>query len=138
MFSNDIVGSSPARTASATRTSVRLFAEGVPTGRRSRPRSGSTVGGENDCAAARARPLRPRGRQTAVTGMNVRLIYRRDRYLRGSDHVSFLQQGYPAVRFTEPHENFNHEHQDVRVENGVQFGDLLQFVDFEYVATWRG
>ena len=60
------------------------------------------------------------------------MIWRRDRFLRGSDHVSFLQQGYPAGRLTEPRENFDHEHQNVRVENGVQFGDLLEFVDFDY------
>jgi hypothetical protein len=62
------------------------------------------------------------------------LIFRRDRYLRGGDHSSFNQEGFPAVRFTEWREDFNHQHQDVRVENGVQYGDLLQFVDFEYVA----
>jgi hypothetical protein len=62
------------------------------------------------------------------------VIYRRDRYLRSSDHVSWLQQGYPAARFTEPDETYEHRHQDVRVENGVQFGDLPEFVDFNYVA----
>jgi hypothetical protein len=61
-------------------------------------------------------------------------IYRIDRFLRGGDHKSFLLQGFPAVRFTEPHENFAHQHQDVRVENGVQFGDLIQFVDFDFIA----
>ena len=66
--------------------------------------------------------------------MRIWHIYRRDRYLRASDHVSFLQQGYPAARFTEPNENFAHEHQDVRVENGQQFGDLIEFVDFDYVT----
>jgi hypothetical protein len=66
--------------------------------------------------------------------MHVRVIWRRDRYLRGSDHLSFQQHGYPAARFTEPRENFNHEHQDVRVDGGVQFGDLPQFVDFDYTA----
>ena len=66
--------------------------------------------------------------------MHVRLIWRRDRYLRGGDQIPFLQQGYPAARFTEPHENFAHQHQDVRVENGEQFGDLPQFVDFAYIA----
>ena len=66
--------------------------------------------------------------------MHVRLIWRRDRYLRGGDQIPFLQQGYPAARFTEPAENFAHQHQDVRVENGQQFGDLLQFVDFAYTA----
>ena len=66
--------------------------------------------------------------------MNIRLIWRCDRYLRGSDHVSFQGQGYPAARFTEPRENFDHEHRNVEVINGVQFGDLLEFVDFDYVA----
>jgi hypothetical protein len=66
--------------------------------------------------------------------MRVRVIYRRDRYLRGGDQISFLQAGFPAARFTEPAENFDHEHQDVRVENGVQFGDLPQFCDFGFIA----
>src|SRR5262249_29549988 len=57
---------------------------------------------------------------------------------RASDHVSFQGQGYPAARFTEPRENFNHEHQDVRVVNGLQFGDLIDFVDFNYVARVTG
>lgn len=64
----------------------------------------------------------------------VRAIYRPDRFLRGGDHLSFLEQGFPAVRFTEPHENFAHQHQDVRVENGMQFGDLIEFVDIEFNA----
>ena len=59
---------------------------------------------------------------------------RLDRYLRGGDHSSFSALGFPAVRFTEWRENFNHQHQHVRVENGVQFGDLLQFDDFQYIA----
>ncbi len=63
------------------------------------------------------------------------LIFRRDRYLRGGDHSSFNQEGFAAVRFTEWAENFNHQHQNVRVENGVQYGDLLQYVDFDYVAN---
>lgn len=62
------------------------------------------------------------------------MIYRPDRFLRGGDHLSFLAQGFPAVRFTEPHENFAHQHQDVRVENGVQFGDLIEFCDFDFIA----
>ena len=66
--------------------------------------------------------------------MTVRLIFRRDRFLRGGDQIPFLERGYAAVRFTEPNENFAHQHQDVRVENGVQFGDLIQFVDFDYTA----
>jgi hypothetical protein len=63
------------------------------------------------------------------------LIFRRDRFLRGGDHSSFNQEGFAAVRLTEWREDFNHQHQDVRVEKGVQYGDLLQFVDFDYVAN---
>jgi hypothetical protein len=66
--------------------------------------------------------------------MNIRMIYREDRFLRGGDNLPFLAQGWPACRFTEPHENFAHQHQDVRVEDGVQYGDLPRFVDFDYVA----
>jgi hypothetical protein len=69
--------------------------------------------------------------ENQLTGMGIRVIWRRDRYLRASDHVSFLQQGYPAARFTEPRENFNHA---VRVVDGVQFGDLAEFCDFAYIT----
>jgi len=64
----------------------------------------------------------------------VRAIYRPDRFLRGGDHLSFLSQGFPAVRFTEPHEDFKHQHQDTRVVDGIQFGDLIEFVDFDFTA----
>ena len=63
------------------------------------------------------------------------LVLRRDRYLRGGDHTSFNAEGFAAVRFTEWRENFNHQHQAVRVENGIEYGDLLKFVDFDYVAN---
>jgi hypothetical protein len=66
--------------------------------------------------------------------MTVKLVWRRDRFLRGGDQISWLLRGWPGVRFTEPNENFDHQHQDVRVQNGTQFGDLLQFVDFPYLA----
>ena len=66
--------------------------------------------------------------------MDIRVIYRLDRYLRGGDHTGFLAAGFPAARFTEPMENFAHQHQDVRVEDGVQYGDLPEFCDFDYIA----
>jgi hypothetical protein len=61
------------------------------------------------------------------------LIFRLDRFLRGGDHYSFNQQGFAAVRFTEFREDYNHQHQNVRTENGIQYGDLPKFIDFEYV-----
>ena len=63
------------------------------------------------------------------------LVFRRDRYLRGGDQSSFNQQGFAAVRFTEYRENYNHQHQNVRTENGIEYGDLPKFVDYDYVAN---
>lgn len=70
----------------------------------------------------------------ATPGFHPVLEFRRDRFLRGGDHSSFNQEGFPAVRFTEWREDFHHQHQNVRTENGVEYGDLLKFVDFDYVA----
>ena len=136
MFSNDIVGASQAWDGTRPDPhTVRLFVEGIPTA--ATPAQISlmqSVGGENDGATHQLARFVTDVAPSSLTGMNIRVIWRRDRYLRGSDHLSFQQQGYPAARLTEPRENFNHEHQDVRVENGVQFGDLPQFVDFDYTA----
>ena len=63
------------------------------------------------------------------------MIYRRDRYGRGGDHQPFLERGYAAVRFTEPNEDYHHQHQNVRMENGIQYGDLPEFDDFKYIAN---
>jgi hypothetical protein len=72
--------------------------------------------------------------EAAMPGFTVQLIQRRDRYLRGGDHIPFLERGYAAVRISEPFENFAHQHQNPRTENGVVYGDLPEFVDFDYVA----
>ena len=135
MFTNDIIGSSTNDQGQRDPFTVRLFSEGVPT--TETPQQAAlrqSIGGENDGPSRQlARYVKEVGENSA-TGMHVRLIWRRDRFLRGGDQIPFLQQGYPAARFTEPAENFAHQHQDVRVENGQQFGDLPQFVDFAYTA----
>jgi hypothetical protein len=135
MFTNDIIGSSTSDQGVRDPFTVRLFSEGVPTSETpAQAALRQSIGGENDGPSRQlARYVKEVGENSA-TGMHVRLIWRRDRFLRGGDQIPFLQQGYPAARFTEPAENFAHQHQDVRVENGVQFGDLEQFVDFPYVA----
>jgi hypothetical protein len=92
------------------------------------------VGGENDSPARQLARFVTEVADNSATGMRVRVIYRRDRFLRGGDQIPFLQRGYPAARFTEPHENFAHQHQDVRVEDGVQYGDLPEFCDFGFIA----
>jgi hypothetical protein len=136
MFSNDIVGASQAfdGTRPDPRT-VRLFVEGIPTAVTPNQISlMQSVGGENDGVTHQLARFVQDAAPFFLTGMNIRVIWRRDRYLRGSDHLSFQQHSYPAARFTEPRENFAHEHQDVRVQNGTQFGDLEQFVDFDFTA----
>jgi hypothetical protein len=136
MFSNDIVGASQAfdGTRPDPRT-VRLFVEGIPTAvTQAQISVMQSVGGENDGMTHQLARFVTDVAPFNLTGMNIRVIWRRDRYLRGSDHLSFQAQGYPAARFTEPRENFNHEHRDVEVINGVQFGDLPQFVDYDFTA----
>ena len=140
MFSNDIIGASRAWDGTKPDPfTVRLFVEGIPTN--VSPDEISTmqaVGGENDGGSRQLGRFVQEAAPFDLTGMKVRLIWRRDRYLRASDHVSFQGHGYPAARFTEPRENFDHEHQNTQVVNGVQFGDLIQFVDFNYVARVAG
>jgi hypothetical protein len=135
MFSNDIIGSSTADDGTRDPYRVRMFVEGVPTAETpAQAAVRQSIGGENDS------PSRELGRfvldvaQNRATGMSVWMIYRRDRFLRGSDHIPFLREGWPAGRFTEPAEDFAHQHQDVRVENGRQYGDLPRFCDFGYIT----
>ena len=135
MFTNDIIGSSTADDGTREPRTVRLFAEGVPTSET--PEQANTrrsVGGENDSPSRQLARFVGDVAENGETGMTVRVIYRRDRYLRGGDHIGFLEQGYPAARFTELNENFDHQHQDVRTENGKRFGDLPEFCDFAYIT----
>ncbi len=136
MFSNDIVGASRAFDGTSPDPfTLRLFVEGVPTAATANQIAlMQAVGGENDSSSRQLGRFVQEVAPFNLTNMNVRVIWRRDRYLRASDHVSFQTLGSPAARFTEPRENFNHEHQNVQVVNGVQFGDLIDFVDFDYVA----
>jgi hypothetical protein len=136
MFSNDIVGASQAWDGTKPDPhTLRLFVEGVPTAATpAQIQIMQLVGGENDGVSRQLGRFVAEVAPFNLTDMNIRVIWRRDRYLRASDHVSFQGQGYPAARFTEPRENFDHEHQNTQVVNGVQFGDLIQFVDSNYVA----
>jgi len=140
MFSNDIIGTGDAHDGTKPDPfTVRMFLEGIPTNVTSSQISlMQSVGGENDGLSRQLGRYVNSVAPFSLTGMNIRLIWRRDRYLRASDHVSFQGQGYPAARFTEPRENFNHEHQNTQVVNGVQLGDLIQYVDFNYVARVTG
>jgi hypothetical protein len=136
MFTNDIIGNSLGGNGVRDARTVRVFSEGVPSNEK--PEEANVrrgVGGENDSASRQLGRFIKETGDRYVPAMRVMMVYRRDRYLRGGDHIPFLERGFAAVRFTEPNENYNHQHQNVRVENGVQFGDLPEFDDFNYIAN---
>jgi len=136
MFTNDIIGSSLGGNGVRDRHTVRVFSEGVPSNESNEEanvRRG--VGGENDSTSRQLARFINETAARYVPGMRVMMVYRRDRYLRGGDHRPFLERGFAAVRFTEPNEDYHHQHQNVRSEGGVQYGDLLQFDDFTYIST---
>jgi len=133
VLNNDIVGGdkSPGQDARV----VRVFSEGLPSAADDKEiKLIRAVGGEND---SRSREL---ARYVAAIGASYSpgvkplMEFRPDRYLRGGDHTAFNEQGYAAVRFSEYRENFNHQHQNLRTENGIEYGDTLKFVNFDYVA----
>jgi hypothetical protein len=144
VLSNDIVGGDNTR---EQRGLVRVFSEGIPVQLLA---EGQELG-ENDVHGLRwlrllgaesDSPSRQLARYIAsdvapyLEGSNVqpKLIFRQDRFLRGGDHSSFNEQGFAAIRITEYEENFDHQHQLPRVENGIEYGDLPKFVDFDYLA----
>ncbi len=133
VLNNDIVGGD--KSAEQDHSLVRVFSEGVPAAATEQDiRRIRALGGENDSSSRElARYIADVGR-SYDTGVKPRLIFRLDRYLRGGDHYSFNQEGFAAVRFTEYREDFHHQHQNVRTENGIEYGDLPKFVDFDYVA----
>jgi hypothetical protein len=133
VLNNDIVGGD--RGPGQDATVVRVFSEGIPAAADEREiRRIRMLGGESDSGSRElARYIADVGR-TYDTGVKPMLVFRLDRYLRGGDHYSFNQQGFSAVRFTEYREDFHHQHQNPRVENGIEYGDLPKFVDYDYVA----
>lgn len=136
MLNNDIVGNTHGmETDLKDNRSVRVFSEGVPTiaaGNEKQVASLISLGGENDSPSRELARYIKETAERYVDQLDVKLIYRRDRYLRGGDHIPFLQQGYTAVRFTEMNEDFTRQHQTIRTENGVDYGDLPDYVDFNY------
>jgi len=135
-LNNDIVGGD--RSAEQDHSVVRVFSEGLPAAAAEQDiRRIRGLGGESDSGSRQlARYVADVGRAYAGdVRVKPMLVFRLDRYLRGGDHLSFLQQGFAGVRFTEFREDFHHQHQDVRTENGIEYGDVPKFVDFDYVAN---
>jgi len=133
VLNNDIVGGD--KSAEQDHSVVRVFSEGVPAAATEQDlRRIRGLGGESDSGSREvARYIAEVGR-TYDTGVKPMLVFRLDRYLRGGDHYSFNQQGLSAVRLTEYREDFHHQHQNVRTENGIEYGDLPKFVDYDYVS----
>jgi hypothetical protein len=133
VLNNDIVGGD--KSAEQDHSVVRVFSEGLPlSASEQEVRRIRGLGGESDSGSRQvARYIAEIGR-TYDAGVKPMLVFRLDRYLRGGDHSAFNQQGFSAVRFTEFREDFHHQHQNVRNENGIEYGDLPKFVDYDYVA----
>ncbi len=136
MFNNDIIGSPADIEGNMHDNSVRIFAGGIPPERElSRyHRRLLGAGGENDTPSRNLARFVREISEMYMDDFTVDMIYRGDPYLREGDHSPFLKRGYPAIRFSEPREDFRRIHQDVRVEEGVQYGDLPEFVDFDYIG----
>jgi hypothetical protein len=135
VLNNDIMGSNnSSETNIINNTKIRVFSESysvLDTGRNAI--TIRNLGLENDGKSRQlARYIKEIG-ERYVDNLEVVMIYRNDRFLRGGDHTPFVNRGYAAVRFTEMNENYYHQHQDVRMENGIQYGDLPEFMDFEYL-----
>ncbi len=134
MITNDIVGNTAGGDGRRDNRTLRVFSEGMPAVDSPLAARLRMVGGESDGPSRQLARYIQETAELYVPDFRVRLIFRSDRYLRGGDHLPFAQRGYPAVRFTEPAENFARQHQDVRMENGIAYGDVVSGVDFDYVA----
>lgn len=133
VLNNDIVGGN--RDPQQDTGVVRVFSEGVPVAAtESELRLIRNLGGESDSASRQVARYIAEVSRTYQTGVKPLLEFRLDRYLRGGDHLSFNQQGYAAVRFTEYREDYHSQHQNVRSENGIEYGDVPKWVNFDYVA----
>lgn len=135
VLNNDIMGSNnSSETNIIDNTRIRVFSEGLPAYETEKSAANiRQLGLENDGKSRQlARYVKEIG-ERYVDNLQVVMVYRNDRFLRGGDHTPYVMNGFSAVRITEMNENYYHQHQDVRVEKGIQYGDLTEFMDFEYL-----
>ena len=135
VLNNDIMGSNNSNeTNIIDNTRIRVFSEGLPAYETEKnAKTIRQLGLENDGKARQlARYVKETG-ERYVENLEVVMIYRNDRFLRGGDHTPYVENGFAAVRFTEMNENYTRQHQNVRAENGINYGDLPEHVDFEYL-----
>ncbi len=136
VLNNDIIGNTQGGNGVVDNIRVRVLSEGLPLSKDENAlRLISQVGLENDSPSRQiARYVKEIG-ERYFDNFEVKLIFRRDRFLRGGDHIPFNEVGFPAVRISEMNENYSRQHQDVRTEKGVKYGDIPEFVDFDYCAN---
>jgi hypothetical protein len=134
-LNNDIVGNSHGADGVQDNSTVRVFSEGTKANETPQQASRRRYnGGEVDSPSRNIARYVERLAQQHLTNLKVQMVYRTDRYGRGGEQVEFLNAGFPAVRFTEAHEDYTRQHQDLRVENGIRYGDTIEGVDFGYLA----
>jgi hypothetical protein len=135
VLNNDIIGNSRGITGLVDNTTARVFAPGIrPDADEAELRSILSTGGELDTPSRQLARYLVRTAKRFLPTLEMQLIYRLDRFGRGSDHTPFFLRGFPAVRISETHEDYTRQHQDLRVEDGIQYGDVADAVDFPYAA----
>lgn len=137
VLNNDMIGNNSYDAhKNAGKPKLRVFSEGLPAFDTEKKASSiRNYGLENDGEARQlARYVKETG-EKYVKNIDIKLMYRNDRFLRGGDHTPFVNHGFTAVRLTDYYENYDHQHQDVRTENGKKYGDLIEFLDFDYLTT---
>ena len=134
-LNNDIVGATKGQNGVVNNTRVRLFSEGTrETETSDEAQRRRFEGGEDDSASRNVARYAKALAEEYLPNWTVVLVYRLDRFGRGGDHAAFNAAGFPAVRFTENAEDYRHQHQDLRTEGGVEYGDTIAHLDFGYLS----
>ena len=134
-INNDIIGNTCSSDGLCDATHARVLSEGPRSqGQSELAAATHSLGGENDAPSRNISRFLDSLADRLKIGLDVRQIWRTDRFQRGGDHIPFLQLGYPAARITVAIENYNWQHQDLRTENGIKYGDTIDHVDFPYLA----
>jgi hypothetical protein len=133
-LNNDIIGNSCGSDGVCDEAHVRIFSEGPRwQGREDLAAPQRSLGGENDAPSRNISRWLADLASDLGLGLEVRQVWRNDRFGRGGDHTELLNAGFPAVRFSVAVENYNWQHQDVREESGIEYGDTVDKVDFAYL-----
>ncbi len=135
LLNNDMIGNVEGISGVIDNTHVRVFSDGTPpTETEEQLRARRSTGGEVDGISRQLARYVDRMADRYINNLDVMMVYRLDRFGRGGHHRPFADLGYPAVRVMEAHENYHRQHQDIRIDNGIAYGDALEAVDFNYAA----